>query len=116
MKIKVGDNVRVITGSNKGKEGKVLQVLKNENKVVIDGVNVVKKHVKPNRQNESGGILEVEAPIHASNVKLIDKKAEKAEKKETKKAEKTVKKETKKEVKKETVKKTSKKKEEKESK
>ena len=116
MKIKVGDNVRVITGSNKGKEGKVLQVLKNENKVVIDGVNVVKKHVKPNRQNESGGILEVEAPIHASNVKLIDKKAEKAEKKETKKAEKTAKKETKKEVKKETVKKTSKKKEEKESK
>lgn len=116
MRIKVGDNVRVITGSNKGKEGKVLQVLKNENKVVIDGVNVVKKHVKPNRQNESGGILEVEAPIHASNVKLIDKKAEKAEKKETKKAEKTAKKETKKEVKKETVKKTSKKKEEKESK
>ena len=85
MRIKVGDNVRVITGSNKGKEGKVLQVLKNENKVVIDGVNVVKKHVKPNRQNESGGILEVEAPIHASNVKLIDKKAEKAEKKETNK-------------------------------
>ena len=116
MKIKVGDNVRVITGSNKGKEGKVLQVLKNENRVVVDGVNVVKKHVKPNRQNESGGILEVEAPIHASNVKLIDKKAEKAEKKETKKAEKTAKKETKKEVKKETVKKTSKKKEEKESK
>ena len=116
MRIKVGDNVRVITGSNKGKEGKVLQVLKNENRVVVDGVNVVKKHVKPNRQNESGGILEVEAPIHASNVKLIDKKAEKAEKKETKKAEKTAKKETKKEVKKETVKKTSKKKEEKESK
>lgn len=116
MRIKVGDNVRVITGSNKGKEGKVLQVLKNENKVVIDGVNVVKKHVKPNRQNESGGILEVEAPIHASNVKLVDKKAEKAEKKETKKAEKTAKKESKKEVKKETVKKTSKKKEEKESK
>ena len=114
--IKVGDNVRVITGSNKGKEGKVLKVLRADNKVIVDGVNVVKKHVKPNRQNESGGILEVEAPIHASNVKLIDKKAEKAEKKETKKAEKTAKKETKKEVKKETVKKTSKKKEEKESK
>ena len=116
MKLKVGDNVRVITGSNKGKEGKVLKVLRSENRVLVDGVNVVKKHVKPNRTNESGGILEVEAPIHASNVKLIDKKAEKAEKKETKKAEKTVKKETKKEVKKETVKKTSKKKEEKESK
>ena len=54
--IKVGDNVRVITGSNKNKEGKVLKVLRNENKVIVDGVNVVKKHVKPNRTNETGGI------------------------------------------------------------
>lgn len=110
MKLKVGDNVRVITGSNKNKEGKVLKVLKKENKVLVDGVNVVKKHVKPNRQNETGGILEVEAPIHISNVKVLDKetkKAEKAEKKETKKAEKVAKK---------VEKKTSKKKEEKESK
>ena len=106
MRIKVGDNVRVITGSNKGKEGKVLQVLKNENKVVIDGVNVVKKHVKPNRENETGGILEVEAPLHISNVKVLDKASKKKEdKKETKKV---------KEVKEE--KKASKKKEEKESK
>ena len=75
--IKVGDNVRVITGSNKGKEGKVLKVLRAENKVIIDGVNIVKKHVKPNRTNESGGILEVEAPIHASNVMLIDPKTKK---------------------------------------
>ncbi len=112
MKIKVGDNVRVITGSNKGKEGKVLQILRKENKVVIDGINIVKKHVKPNRQNETGGILEVEAPIHISNVKVVDKKAEKAEKKEQKE----VKKETKKEVKETKEKKTSKKKEEKESK
>ena len=102
MKIKVGDNVRVITGSNKGKEGKVLKVLRSENKVIIDGVNVVKKHVKPNRENESGGILEIEAPIHISNVKVATKEAKKEEKKE-------VKKETK-------AKKTSKKKEEKESK
>lgn len=94
MKLKVGDNVKVITGSNKGKEGKVLKVLRNENRVLVDGVNVVKKHVKPNRQNETGGILEVEAPIHMSNVKVLDTK----EKKETK------------------VKKASKKKEEKESK
>ena len=112
MKIKVGDNVRVITGSNKGKEGKVLQILRKENKVVIDGINIVKKHVKPNRQNETGGILEVEAPIHISNVKVVDKKAEKAEKKEQKE----VKKETKKEVKETKEKKASKKKEEKESK
>ena len=88
MKIKVGDNVRVITGSNKGKEGKVLKVLRNENKVLIDGVNIVKKHVKPNRTNESGGILEVEAPIHISNVKVLDKKEEKkTEKKASKKKE-----------------------------
>lgn len=97
MKIKVGDNVRVITGSNKGKEGKVLKVLRNENRVLVDGVNVIKKHVKPNRANETGGILEVEAPIHLSNVKVLGK-------------------ETKKEVKETKTKKTSKKKEEKESK
>lgn len=101
--IKVGDNVKVITGSNKGKEGKVLAILKKDNRVVVDGVNIVKKHVKPNRNNESGGILEVEAPIHISNVKVLDKKAEKAAKKEDKK-----------EVKE--TKKTSNKKEEKESK
>ena len=97
MKIKVGDNVRVITGSNKGKEGKVLKDLRNENRVLVDGVNVVKKHIKPNRANETGGILEVEAPIHLSNVKVLGK-------------------ETKKEVKETKTKKTSKKKEEKESK
>ena len=102
MKIKVGDNVRVITGSNKGKEGKVLKVLRSENKVIVDGVNIVKKHLKPNRTNETGGILEVEAPIHISNVAV-------ASKKETKK-------EDKKEVKETKTKKTSKKKEEKESK
>ena len=89
MKVKVGDNVRVITGSNKGKEGKVLKVLRKDNRVIIDGVNIIKKHVKPNRENETGGILETEAPIHISNVKV-------ASKKETKKE---VKKETKKEVK-----------------
>lgn len=84
MKLKVGDNVRVITGSNKGKEGKILKVFRNENKVLVDGVNIVKKHVKPNRQNETGGILEVEAPIHASNVKVLDKKESKKEVKATK--------------------------------
>jgi len=111
MKIKVGDNVRVITGSNKGKEGKVLRVLRAENRVVVDGVNIVKKHVKPNRENETGGILETEAPLHISNVKVVGKKeTKKEEKKETKKE---VKETKTKEVKKA---KTSKKKEEKESK
>ena len=84
MKIKVGDNVRVITGSNKGKEGKVLNVLRKDNRVVVDGVNIVKKHVKPNRTNESGGILEVEAPIHISNVKVLTKETKKEVKKEVK--------------------------------
>lgn len=74
MKIKVGDNVKVITGSNKGKEGKVLKIFRNENRVLVDGVNIVKKHVKPNRQNETGGILEIEAPIHISNVKVLEKR------------------------------------------
>ena len=100
MKIKVGDNVRVITGSNKGKEGKVIKVLRKENKVIIDGVNIIKKHVKPNRENETGGILETEAPIHISNIAV-------ASKKETKKE---IKKETKKEVKETKKTKTSKKK------
>ena len=85
MKIKVGDNVRVITGSNKGKEGKVLKVLRSESKVLVDGINMVKKHVKPNRQNETGGILEVEAPIHVSNVKVLDKKETKKEAKKEEK-------------------------------
>ena len=84
MKIKVGDNVKVITGSNKGKEGKVLNVLRKDNRVVVDGVNIVKKHVKPNRTNESGGILEVEAPIHISNVKVLTKETKKEVKKEVK--------------------------------
>lgn len=102
MKIKVGDNVRVITGTNKGKEGKVLKIFRKESKAVIDGVNIVKKHVKPNRTNETGGILEVEAPIHISNVKVLTKEAKKEEKvkaKETKKEVKTKAKEEKAKVK-----------------
>lgn len=105
--IKVGDKVEVITGSNKGKSGKAIKVLRKENKIIIEGVNIVKKHVKPGRTNETGGILEVEAPIHISNVKLVSeakKEAKAAPKKEAKV-------ETKKEVKK-TTKKTSKKEEE----
>ena len=76
MSIKVGDKVVVIAGSCKGSEGKVKKVLKNEDRVIIEGVNLVKKHQKGNGQ-ESGGILEQEAPIHASNVMLIDPKTKK---------------------------------------
>ena len=83
MKIKVGDKVKVITGSNKGKEGKVSKVLRSESRVIVEGINIVKKHVKPGRTNETGGILEIEAPIHISNVKVLSE-----EKKETKKSKK----------------------------
>ena len=75
--MKVGDNVRVITGSNKGKEGKVLKVLRSESKVLVDGINMVKKHVKPDNTNKSSGIIETEAKINASNVMIIDKKTNK---------------------------------------
>ncbi len=73
MNFKVGDKVVVIAGASKGSEGKITKVLKNENKVIVEGCNIVKKHRKGNAQ-ETGGILEVEAPIHASNVMLLDPK------------------------------------------
>ncbi len=76
MNLKVGDKVIVIAGSNKGKEGSIKKVLTKENRVIVEGVNIVKKHNKGNGQ-ESGGILEIEAPIHASNVMLIDPKTKK---------------------------------------
>ena len=81
MKIKVGDNVKVIAGSSKGKEGRVIKTLKKENRVVVEGVNIVKKHMKPNGGNEVGGIIDREAPIHVSNVKKVDKKSTKETKK-----------------------------------
>ena len=76
MNLKVGDKVVVIAGSSKGKEGKITKTLRSENRVIVEGVNIVKKHKKGNGQ-ESGGILETEAPIHASNVMLIDPKTKK---------------------------------------
>ena len=77
MKIKVGDNVKILAGKDKGKEGKVIKTLKKDNKVVVEGINMVKKHVKPRGMNEVGSIIDVEAPIHASNVKLNTKDAKK---------------------------------------
>jgi large subunit ribosomal protein L24 len=76
MNLKVGDKVVVIAGASKGKEGKITKTLKKENRVIVEGCNIVKKHRKGNGQ-ESGGILEQEAPIHASNVMLIDPKTKK---------------------------------------
>jgi large subunit ribosomal protein L24 len=71
IKIKKGDTVRVITGSQKGKEGAVLRILPQVNKAIVEGINVVKKHNKPNAQNPQGGITEKEAPIHISNLSLL---------------------------------------------
>ncbi len=72
MKIKVGDNVKIIAGKDKGKTGKVITTLKNVDKVIVEGINIVKKHQKPTQTNEKGGIIEMAAPIHVSNVKKID--------------------------------------------
>ena len=77
MKLKVGDKVRVMVGKDKGKEGKITHTFKSENKIIIEGINMVKKHIKPNNQNESGGIIETEGKINASNVMMIDKKTNK---------------------------------------
>ena len=76
MKLKVGDKVRVIAGSSKEKKKKITKTLRKEDRVIVEGVNIVKKHKKGNGQ-ETGGILEVEAPIHVSNVMLIDPKTKK---------------------------------------
>jgi large subunit ribosomal protein L24 len=76
LKIKKGDRVKVIAGRSKGKVGDVLRVLPTESRVVVSGVNMIKRHTKPNR-NEQGGIVEREAAIHVSNVALLDPKSDK---------------------------------------
>jgi large subunit ribosomal protein L24 len=76
LKIRKGDRVKVIAGRSKGKVGDVLRVLPSEQRVVVSGVNVIKRHTKPSRA-ESGGIIEREAAIHVSNVALLDPKSDK---------------------------------------
>jgi large subunit ribosomal protein L24 len=76
LKIRKGDRVKVIAGRSKGKVGDVLRVLAAEQRVVVSGVNVIKRHTKPSRA-ESGGIIEREAAIHVSNVALMDPKEDK---------------------------------------
>lgn len=90
MGLKKGDKVLVLAGKDKGKNGKVLQVLRKKDRVVVEGINIVKRHQKPTNTNQTGGILEKEAPIHISNVKVSEKseratKIVKEEKKEVKK-------------------------------
>ncbi|MFW3505475.1 50S ribosomal protein L24 [Aerococcus viridans] len=74
MKVKANDTVIVIAGKDKGKQGRVKQALPKADKVVVEGVNIVKKHQRPTQMNPQGGIIEVEAPIHVSNVQLVDPK------------------------------------------
>lgn len=74
MKIKKNDQVIVLAGKDKGKTGKVIETLKKENKVIVEGINMVKKHQKPNNANQNGGIYDIAAPIHVSNVKKVEEK------------------------------------------
>ncbi|MFC4094992.1 50S ribosomal protein L24 [Euzebyella saccharophila] len=75
LKIKTGDTVRVVAGDHKGTEGKVLTVDREKNKAIVEGANLVSKHEKPSAQNPQGGIVKKEAPIHISNLALIDAKS-----------------------------------------
>lgn len=72
MKVKVGDKVKVLAGKDKGKEGTVTKIISKKDKVIVSGINIVKKHMKPNANNETGGIVSIEAPIHVSNVSVIE--------------------------------------------
>ena len=78
LKIKKGDKVVVISGGSKGKEGEVIRVMPQDNKAIVEGVNMVSKHTKPSAKNPQGGIVKTEAPIHISNLALIDPKSGKA--------------------------------------
>ncbi|MCK4357639.1 MAG: 50S ribosomal protein L24 [Candidatus Cloacimonetes bacterium] len=71
MRIKKDDKVRIISGEYKGVEGLILKAFPKNNKVIVEKVNFIKKHQKPTQQSQSGGIIEMEAPIHISNVQLI---------------------------------------------
>lgn len=74
LKIKKNDNVMVISGNDRGKTGKVLKVFPKEQRIIIEGVNLRKRHRKPSQRNPQGGIIENEAPIHISNVMILDPK------------------------------------------
>lgn len=73
LKIRKGDMVQVIAGDDKGKKGRVLEVISETNRVLVEGINIVSRHTKPNAQNQQGGIIKKEAPLNISNVKVLDK-------------------------------------------
>ena len=74
MHVKTGDKVKVITGKDKGKEGVILKTFPKKDRVIVEGINIVKKHRKASQTKPTGGILEEAAPIHVSNIMLIDAK------------------------------------------
>lgn len=74
-RLKKNDKVRVISGNHRGKEGKILKIFRNKKSVIVEGVNIIKRHTRPTQKNPQGGITQKEAPIHISNIMLIDPKA-----------------------------------------
>ena len=78
LHVKKGDTVKVIAGNDRGKTGKILVVYPGKSRAIVEGLNKIKKHTKPNPKNTQGGIVEKEAPIHISNLSLIDPKSGKA--------------------------------------
>jgi large subunit ribosomal protein L24 len=75
LKVKTGDTVRVIAGDHKGEEGKIVKVLIDKNRAIVEGVNMISKHTKPSAENPQGGIVKREAALHISNLMLVEKDA-----------------------------------------
>ena len=78
LKVKKGDTVKVLSGNDRGKTGEVLEIIPKTEKIIVKGINIRKKHVKPRRQGEEGGIISVECPIHLSKVNVVCPKCGKA--------------------------------------
>jgi large subunit ribosomal protein L24 len=74
MKVRKGDEVVVVSGDDRGKRGKILRVVRDKNRVIVEGVNFIRRHTRPNQASPQGGIVEREAPVHVSNVMLVDPK------------------------------------------
>jgi large subunit ribosomal protein L24 len=72
MQVKKGDNVKVLTGKDRGKSGKIVRVLPKLNRVIVEGINKMKRHERPRKSGEKGTVKDVEMPIHVSNVKKVD--------------------------------------------
>ena len=87
LHIKKGDTVKILTGADKGKTGTVLRVFPREQRAIVEGMKMVSKHMRPNQQNPDGGIIQQEAPIHISNLMVIDPKTKEATRVGRKKAE-----------------------------